>query len=87
MNAPIQIRNAGVVKDIRELADRTHLPITEAVARVVRAEIDRLRSDDAERIAAQLKAVEEIVERVRNLPKIGPMLTDDDLYDELGLPR
>ena len=87
MNAPVQIRNVEVIRDIRELAERTHLPITEAVGQAVRAEIERLRGDREARIAAKIKEVNEIVERFNALPIVGPMLTDDDLYDELGLPK
>ena len=47
MNAPIQIRNPEIVEDIRKLAERTRLPITEAVGRAVRSEIERLEATRA----------------------------------------
>jgi hypothetical protein len=86
-DGPIQIRKADVVRDIRTLADITHQPITEAVGRAVRAELDRARrasSDDQEK---KRRAVAAVLDRIRRLPIVGPVLTDDDLYDEDGLPK
>lgn len=84
-DGPIQIRNEDVVRDVRELAALSGKPITEVVARAVRAELAKARRihlrDD------RRQAVRDAVERFRNLPKIGPLLTDADLYDEDGLPR
>jgi hypothetical protein len=87
MNAPIQIRKAEVVEDIRKLAERTKLPITEAVGRAVRAEMQRLETTRADDIDAKFREVDELVKRFNALPTVGPMLTDDDLYDEWGLPK
>ncbi|HEX5775838.1 MAG TPA: type II toxin-antitoxin system VapB family antitoxin [Caulobacteraceae bacterium] len=84
---PIQIRNDEVVREIRELADLTHKPITEAVSTAVKAELARVRRRSEKEKAEQRAAVREIVERFKALPKVGPMLTDEDLYDEDGLPR
>lgn len=85
--APIQIRKADVVRDIRELAELTHRPITEAVASAVRAELDRTRQATAEERERRSLAVRAIQERIRKLPIVGPLLTDDDLYDADGLPK
>jgi hypothetical protein len=87
MNAPIQIRKAEVVEDIRKLAERTKLPITEAVGRAVRAEMQRLEADLAADVEAKIRDVKEIVARISKLPVVGPLLTDEDLYDDLGLPK
>ena len=87
MNAPIQIRNLEIVEDIRKLAERTRLPITEAVGRAVRSEIERLEATRALELEAKRKAIDEIIERFNALPTVGPDLTDDDLYDEWGLPK
>jgi hypothetical protein len=87
MNAPIQIRKPEVVEDIRKLAERTKLPITEAVGRAVRAEMQRLETDRAADAEAKIRDVKEMVARISKLPVVGPMLTDEDLYDELGLPK
>ena len=84
-DAPVQIRKETVVRDIRELAALTGKPITEAVASAVRSELERTRrlSDIEER----RRAVHDIVERLHQLPIVGPMLTDEDLYDEDGMPK
>jgi hypothetical protein len=84
---PIQIRNEAVVRDIRELSALTGKPITEAVAQAVEAELDRRRRLRSREIEGKLKAVRDIVDSFKRLPRIGPMLTDDDLYDEDGMPK
>jgi hypothetical protein len=87
MNAPIQIRKAAVVENIRKLAERTHLPITEAVDRAVKAEMQRLEIEQEAEANATIKEVKALIRRFNELPTVGPMLTDDDLYDEWGLPK
>jgi hypothetical protein len=85
--APVQIRNDAVVRDIRELSALTGKPITEAVAEAVQVQLQRERRlKDTDR-ARRLQEVREIVERFNSLPLLGPMLTDDDLYDEDGMPK
>lgn len=85
MTKPIQIRNEDVAADIRELASLQGVSITDVVGRAVRAELERERcrgsSEDRDR------AIDRILARFRALPKTGRTLTDDDLYDENGLPK
>ena len=86
MTAPIQIKKPDVVRDIRLLAQLMHQPITEVVAEAVRiklAEAQRARQAD---ITERLRKVAEIQERIAALPRIGPLLTDADFYDEDGFP-
>lgn len=85
MSAPIQIRRDDVVQDIRELAARTDRPITDAVAEAVRDALAKARALDD--LGAREQRIEEIVRRFHELPVVGPVLTDEDLYDEDGLPR
>jgi hypothetical protein len=85
MTMPVQIRNEDVVRDIRELAALTGKPLTEAVAEAVKSELTRARrTSDVE---TRRREVRRLVEEFKTLPKVGPMLTDDDLYDEDGLPK
>ncbi len=84
-DAPIQIRKEAVVRDIRELANLTGRPITEAVAAAVRSELERTRRLSG--IEERRRAVDDIVKRFNELPRVGPILTDDDLYDEDGMPK
>ncbi len=83
--APIQIRNEDAVRDIRELAALTGRPITETVAAAVRTELQRARRGG--NIEQRRRAIEDAVRRFKEAPVIGPLLTDDDLYDEDGFPR
>ena len=87
MTGPIQIRNPEVVRDIRALADRLGVPLTEAVASAVRS---RLEEETARRVASDVerrRTVENVLARIDALPKHGRALTDDDLYDAHGLPK
>ena len=85
MTAPVQIRKEDVARDIRELAALKGKPITEAVAEAVRAELERERRSCG--VEERRRRVREIVEELHRMPRLGPPLTDDDLYDENGLPR
>ena len=85
MNAPIQIRRDDVVRDIRELAALSALPITDVVAKAVGDALSRARArNDMPRREAE---IERLLRQFRELPIVGEMLTDDDLYDEDGLPK
>lgn len=87
MNAPVQIRKSDTVERLRRLASLEGKTITELVDEMVR-ERDRqyeLRREND--IEARRQAVEEIVAHFNSLPIIGPLLTDDDFYDEDGLPK
>ena len=86
-DTPIQIRNPEVVRAIRALADQTHVPITEAVGAAVREALRRQGSIRDAGFEERLAAIKDISRRIRELPIVGPMMTDDDLYDEDGLPK
>lgn len=86
MTKPIQIRKEDIVRDIRELANLTGQPITEAVGDAVRRELRRARLR-ATPAAERERKIDELVARFRALPKTGAPLTDEELYDEDGFPR
>ena len=87
MNAPVQIRKAETVERLRRLAEIEGKTITELVDEMVRERDERLTAAREADIARRRRAVEEIVREFNNLPVTGPLLTDDDIYDEDGLPR
>lgn len=87
MTPPIQIRNDDVVRDIRLLAELTGKSITEVVAESVRARLAEAQAARRDATARKLGGIREIQRRFAALPTVGPLLTDDDLYDEYGLPR
>jgi hypothetical protein len=78
MKAPIQIGRADVADDVRALAPLTENSITDTVTQAVRAEavLSQRRAEAAR-----------MLDELRRMPKIGPQLTDNDLYDEDGLPK
>ncbi|MDX2178398.1 MAG: type II toxin-antitoxin system VapB family antitoxin [Bryobacteraceae bacterium] len=87
MPSAIQIKRPDVTADVRALAALAGLSVTDAVGQAVRAqlEIERARADA--RRAERLARIDEIVDRFNRLPIVGPLITDDDLYDEDGLPK
>ncbi|WP_295706824.1 type II toxin-antitoxin system VapB family antitoxin [uncultured Brevundimonas sp.] len=87
MNAPVQIRKPDVAERLRNMALREGLSITELVDQMARER--EARPDEARRaeIERKIAAVNEIVREFNALPVLGPLLTDDDIYDEDGLPK
>jgi len=85
MTAPVQIRKEGVARRIREAAAITGQSITEVVDEGIGLVLDRayrrLSADERRR------NIDRILAEVRELPRIGPPATDDDFYDEDGLPK
>ncbi len=87
MRAPIQIRREDVAEDIRALAELMKVSITDAVGEVVRA---KLAEEKARVEAARTERNQEmkrLLEEIWKLPRVGPILTDEDMYDEDGLPK
>ncbi|MBM3758924.1 MAG: hypothetical protein FJW36_01625 [Acidobacteria bacterium] len=87
MKAPIQIRREDVAADIRALAELMKVSITEAVSAAVTEKLEEERQKAAAEKAERWKRVDELIAELQKLPRVGPMLTDDDLYDEYGLPK
>lgn len=72
---------------LRELARLEGKSITDLVGDMVKERDERLVANREAQIQAKLAAVEEIVREFNALPVLGPPLTDDDIYDEDGLPK
>jgi hypothetical protein len=94
----LNIKDAETTALVRELAELTGETRTEAVRKSVRERLDRergTRGREAERKAADkqkeyektLAEVRKIQAEVKALGLDKNMLTDDDLYDENGLPK
>jgi hypothetical protein len=86
-DVPIQIRNPEVIRAIRELATRKGQPITQALGEAVNAELGRIDAEHRARVQRKLIAIREAVDALHQLPVVGEPFTDDDLYDEDGLPK
>ena len=99
MGAPqLNIKDVEATRLARELAELTGETQTEAVRTALR---ERLEREKAERESHAVRTAEEkrrefervwpkiqkIQEEVRRLGLAENMLTDDDLYDENGLPK
>jgi antitoxin VapB len=94
----LNIKDAETTALVRELVGLTGETQTEAVRRAVRERLTRER-EDRERAAAQSAAVKRseyektmtevrrIQEKVRALRLNKNCLTENDLYDENGLPK
>ncbi len=86
-DAPIQIRKPEVTRAIRALAEKKGQPITDVVAEAVNTELQRLEAAGEAEVQRRLALIEDAVARFNALPVLGPLLTDDDLYDEDGFPK
>lgn len=87
MNAPVQIRKSDTVERLRRLASLEGKTITELVDEMVRERDRRYEENREADIVQRRQTVEEAVRRFQALPIVGPLLTDDDFYDENGLPK
>ncbi len=87
MNAPVQIRKADTVERLRRLAAFEGKTITELVDEMVRERDERLSVERTGAIQRRTAEVNEIVREFNALPVVGPLLTDDDIYDEDGQPK
>ncbi len=87
MNAPVQIKKPEVAERLRSMARREGVSITDLVDEMTRereARMDMAREAEVQRKIAVAKR---IIEEFNALPIVGPLLTDDDFYDESGLPK
>ena len=94
----LNIKDAEATRLARELAELTGESQTEVVRKALRERLDREKAEreacdtrtakdkrrEFERVWAKVQKIQESVRR-RGLAK--NMLTDDDLYDERGLPK
>lgn len=87
MNAPVQIRKPDVAERLRNIARREGLSITDLVDEMAREREGRADKAQNAEIQRKIAAVNEIVREFNALPVLGPLLTDDDIYDEDGLPK
>lgn len=83
----LQIRRPEVIADIRNLADLTGVSLTEAVANAVRSQLDLERKKSEAASNARNRKADEILHKIWAMPRVGPDITDDDLYDADGLPK
>lgn len=87
MNAPVQIRKSDTVERLRRLAALEGKSITDLVDEMVRERDRQFTVRSEAEVQRKIAAAEEIVRHFQSLPIIGPLLTDDDFYDEDGLPK
>lgn len=84
VDVSLNIKNEHVHDLVRQAAERTGLSQTSVVERALDDLLRRLDAEDEEREGR----IEAILADIRaEMQKPGPpLLTDDDLYDENGLP-
>lgn len=81
----MNIKDPEVHRLARELADRRHTSLTDAVGQALTEALAReraAREDYVERVLAVARRTRAEMDRLELEP-----LTDDDLYDDDGLPR
>ena len=87
MPSPIQIKRSDVAEQIRALAELTGESITDAIARAVRAQLEIERAKARARLTKRRIAAQRGLARLHSLPVVGPIVSDQDLYDGTGLPK
>ncbi len=94
----LNIKDAEATRLARELAELTGESQTEAVRKALRERLEREKAERESLAARTAKEkrrefekawakIQKIQEEVRRLGLADNMLTDDDLYDENGLPK
>lgn len=78
----LTIKDPQVYENVRELANRKGLTMTAVVRELTQRELETTRRPTYEE---KLQAIQEIQARVEE--EGITFLTDDDLYDEDGLPK
>ena len=89
----LNIKDRETEEVVRQLAKRTGRSITETVKQAAAAELRRLDTDHAERVArmtpeqlARLRKIQEIIQRAKALPVYDNRSADEILgYDERGI--
>ena len=83
MNAPVQIRHPETAEELRTFAQREGKTITTFVQDLLHL---YKRSQDSD-LQQRIQAIRAIQDRVAALPRLEPWPTNDDFYDEDGMPR
>jgi antitoxin VapB len=94
----LNIKDAEATRLVRELTDLTGESQTEAVRTALRERLQRARAErEAQGARTEEEArrefervwpkIQKIQERIRRLGLAEGMPTDDDMYDESGLPK
>lgn len=82
----LSIRNRETEQAVRALASRTGLTLTEAIDMAVRAQLDLTDVSDEAR-AIREAHLHRVFDAWREDLDVTALLSDEDLYDEDGLPR
>ena len=87
MTQPIQVKRADVVAEVRELAAILGVSLTDAIHAAVKEQLLEKKAEArAEREAGHRRA-DSMLKQIWAMPRIGPVLTDADLYDDEGMPK
>ena len=87
MTVQLNIKDPKTTALVTELAEITGRSKTEAIWLAVEAALAREKARKDEALEQKLADIAAIVERARALVRPGDILTDDDMYDECGLPK
>jgi hypothetical protein len=82
----INVKNLGAEAEIRHLAERLGVGLTEAIQAGVRAKLAELDAQKQADVDRKMAAIKRIQEELRPFRKEGATSNCDDLYDEDGLP-
>jgi antitoxin VapB len=82
----INVKNAAVEEDIRLLASRLGLGLTEAIEQAVKARLGQLDAEKHAETTRKLAAIRHIQGELRPLLALGVTSDCGELYDDDGLP-
>jgi hypothetical protein len=82
----INVKNLGAEAEIRHLADRLGVGLTEAIQAGVRAKLAELDAQKQADFDRKMAAIKRIQEEMRPFVKPGTTSSCDEFYDEDGLP-
>ena len=82
----INVKNAAVEAEIRLLADKMGVGLTEAIEAGVKAKLAELEAERVADIARRMEAIREIQNRIAEVIPPGASSDHSDLYDEYGAP-
>jgi hypothetical protein len=87
MTVQLNIKDPKTTALVTELAQITGRSKTDAIRVAVEAALAREKAAKQEEIARKLARIREIVAEIHRRVPADNFLTDDDLYDENGLPK
>lgn len=83
----ISVRNIEAEAEIRQLAERMGVGLTEAIQAGVKSKLAELDAERKAEVDRRMAVIKRIQDELRPFIKAGPTSSCDEFYDEDGLPK